>query len=80
MRKFLRALRILGIVLAVLCLAFGGFILNKHLNATNRWPYATSTRDKAFLNSTWEMSPNEIERFLLRNGLVSAVTSTIPSS
>ncbi len=37
-------------------------ILNFYLKDSNRLFYSTGTDIKAFLNSTWEMSPNEINR------------------
>jgi hypothetical protein len=57
-----RLFKLAGSVAALAVLAFGCVLLNKVLHDTYRFPYATGTRDKAFLNSTWEMSPNEIER------------------
>ena len=59
MRKFLRILAIavlLGLIL------IGGIRLNRYLADNNRFIYATGTKDKAFLNSTWKMSPHEVER------------------
>lgn len=62
MGKLLRLLRIVGIAVAVGALGLGVFLGNAFLKGTNRWPYATGGADKAFLNATWKMSPQEIER------------------
>ncbi|MBI1803523.1 MAG: hypothetical protein HY033_12840 [Ignavibacteriae bacterium] len=45
-----------------LLLFFGSYILNGYLRQEKRWFYATGTSEKAFLNSTWEMSQQEVER------------------
>lgn len=46
------------VLLGILCLvALNSYLSNRHL-----FTYATGTKDKAFLNATWKMSPQEIER------------------
>jgi hypothetical protein len=57
-----KTLRILGITIVVVLVVIAASILNAHLRNTNRLFYATGTTDKAFLNTTWKMSPLEIER------------------
>lgn len=49
------AIIIVGIVIV-------GINLNDNLRENNLLIYSTGTKHKAFLNSTWEMSPREIER------------------
>jgi hypothetical protein len=46
---------IVGIVIS-------GIFLNSYLHENNLLIYATGTGHKAFFNSTWKMSPREIER------------------
>src|SRR5579871_413640 len=59
MRKILKLLGMLVLIGAV-CTA--AVFLNIYLSQTKRFPYSTGGHDKAFLNSTWKMSPQEIER------------------
>ncbi|MFC1885363.1 hypothetical protein ACFL2O_11395 [Thermodesulfobacteriota bacterium] len=59
MKKFRKILTIIfSITVVLIC----GIFLNKYLSNHNYLFYATGTSDKAFLNSTWKMSPQEIER------------------
>lgn len=57
-----RKLKMFGIafliILVAVCLGF----VNKYLSSNHLLIYATGTSDKAFLNATWKMSPQEIER------------------
>jgi hypothetical protein len=55
-----KVLRIFGILVVLMVAA--ALIFSMHLRTTNRLFYATGTKDKAFLNATWRMSPPEIER------------------
>jgi len=59
MRKFIR---ILLLVVGLVLIMISGLALNRYLAANNRLFYATGTKDKAFLNATWRMSRNEVER------------------
>jgi len=57
-RKLKRAVIGAASLLIALCIvAVNSYLSNKHL-----FLYATGTKDKAFLNATWKMSPQEIER------------------
>jgi hypothetical protein len=59
MRKKLSLLRITSLIaISAVC----GVFLNIFLSENNFFIYATGTKDKAFLNTTWKMSPREIER------------------
>lgn len=57
-----RKLKIFGIVTLIVLIAVCGGIVNKYLSGRHLFIYATGTSDKAFLNATWKMSPQEIER------------------
>ena len=51
------------ITIFLIAIFIGGlFLVNKYLSANNLLFYSTGTNEKAFLDSTWEMSPREIER------------------
>jgi len=57
-----RKLKILGIAILILLIAVCFVIANKYLSSNHLLMYATGTNDKAFLNATWKMSPQEIVR------------------
>jgi len=59
MRKILKLAGLFAVLTGV---GFGAFLLNGYLESSKRFPYATGTSEKAFLNATWKMSPQEIER------------------
>lgn len=51
------------IIIFLITIFIGGlFLVNNYLSANNLLFYSTGTSEKAFLDSTWEMSPREIER------------------
>src|SRR3990167_8511546 len=49
-------------IIFILLIISGAFLGNYYLKRNNLLFYATGTRDKAFLKSTWEMSKKEVER------------------
>jgi hypothetical protein len=55
-------LKLLGIAIAVSLIAVSIVAVNNYLSNKHFFVYATGTNDKAFLNTTWKMSPQEIER------------------
>jgi 1,4-alpha-glucan branching enzyme len=46
----------------ILFILIGVHYLNNYFKDNNIFLYATGSNDKAFLNSTWKMSKNEVER------------------
>jgi len=63
MRKlYILILYFITIILFLGVLGIGIYKLNLHLKNEYLLIYATGTNEKAFLNSTWKMSPKEIER------------------
>jgi hypothetical protein len=62
MRKLLKLLKIIGLAMLALMAVLSAMGLHTHLKNNNLWFYATGTKDKAFLDSTWKMSYKEVER------------------
>jgi hypothetical protein len=60
--RFRKILCLVGSLALVASLVVGGVLLNAYLKTENRFIFATGTSDKAFLNTTWKMSPHEVER------------------
>jgi hypothetical protein len=54
--------RIVVVVVLISGRAGIGLVLFYYLQANNLLFFATGTKEKAFLNTTWSMSPNEIAR------------------
>ena len=46
----------------VACLIIGGILFVNYSKMNNLLFFATGTKEKAFLNTTWRMSPKEVER------------------
>jgi len=61
-RKYDLIIRLLFAVLLLALTVYGIYKLNIYLKNENLLIYATGSNEKAFLNSTWKMSPKEIER------------------
>jgi len=57
-----RKLKLFGLAVLIIIVAICFGIVNKYLSGNHLLIYATGTNDKAFLNATWKMSPQEIER------------------
>jgi hypothetical protein len=57
-----KSLKIFGILVLIGLACTAAIFLNTYLSQTKRFPYSTGTTEKAFLNSTWKMSAQEIER------------------
>ena len=57
-----RKMKRVGIGVASILIALCIVALNSYLSNRHLFLYATGTSDKAFLNATWKMSPQEIER------------------
>jgi hypothetical protein len=57
-----KKLKISLIILLIILIGVCGVLLNNYLSNNNLFFYAKGTKDKAFLNSTWKMTPKEIER------------------
>lgn len=55
-------LKIFVISFLIILVAVFSWFANKYLSENKFLMYATGTNDKAFLNATWKMSPQEIER------------------
>jgi hypothetical protein len=60
--KIKRKLITLGLILLFALIAVCCVFLNRYLSNNNYLLYATATKEKAFLNAKWKMSPKEIER------------------
>jgi len=61
-KKYILILYFITIILFLGVLGIGIYKLNLYLKNENLLIYSTGTNEKAFLNSTWKMSPKEIER------------------
>jgi len=61
-RKYYLIIYLLIAVLLLALTVYAIYKLNIYLKNENLLIYATGTNEKAFLNSTWKMSPKEIER------------------
>jgi len=57
-----KTLKIFGMLVLIGIFCTIVLFLNTYLARTKRFPYSTGTSEKAFLNSTWKMSAQEIER------------------
>jgi hypothetical protein len=57
--RFRKSFKVIGITFVFLAIVLAS---NIYLHEQNMWPYSTGISEKAFLNSTWYMSPNEISR------------------
>jgi hypothetical protein len=49
-------------IVLIIVSTLGVFFLNRYLKNESLFFYATGTNEKAFLNSTWKMSPKEVQR------------------
>ena len=59
MRRLVRIFFMTVLIGGIVCV---GLVLFYYLQANNLLFFATGTKEKAFLNTTWSMSPNEIRR------------------
>jgi len=50
------------LIFTIILLSGGAYFLNRYLKQEYLFFYAIGTNEKAFLNSTWKMSPKEVER------------------
>jgi hypothetical protein len=55
-------LRILFVTCLIFITTIGGVLFVSYLKANNLLFFSTGTKEKAFLNTTWRMSPKEVER------------------
>ena len=55
-------LRILFVTCLIIITTIGGVLLVSYLKANHLLFFSTGTKEKAFLNTTWRMSPKEVER------------------